>query len=141
MKPTNIIELIVCALGTQEGAEVAGSIPDARNNPCDLRYAGQAHASAPGWDKATSKVPPIATFTGDQDGSALQYGVLAGYRDVLAKAATGMTLRQLVFTFAPPNENNTNLYLENVLKWTGLPADVPIVQLLAPLMMLNRGEA
>ena len=33
------------------------------------------------------------------------------------------TLRQIFNRYAPPKENNTNLYLANVVKWTGINAD------------------
>lgn len=32
----------------------------------------------------------------------------------------GMTLEQSVYTYAPPNENNTEVYLNNLETWTGV---------------------
>ena len=132
----NPIEILVSAIATQEGAFSPLSLPVLRNNPGDLRYAGQPHASSPAWNKGGAV--PIAIFSGDQYGSAWQYGVLALYRDILAKAAQGSTVRQIIAVFAPPSENDTAQYIANVLEWTGLPADVPLVQLLPPLVQLNK---
>ena len=121
MKPTNPIELLVSAIATQEG--------NWGTNPGNLRVAGQAHA--------IGQAGTLASFQGDADGSGRQYGVLALYRDVLAKAAQGLTIRQLVAVYAPPNENDTGVYIRNVLDWTGLPGDVPLVQLIPEPIRLN----
>lgn len=129
MKPTNVIELICCAIATEEGYFGAGTTPRLRNNPGDLRYAKQANASAPGWNGVG--IAPVATFT------TSQAGIVGLFRDVLAKVATGVTLRQLIYEFAPPNENNSALYVKNVLDWTGLPADVPVLTLIPDLYQMN----
>jgi hypothetical protein len=134
----NPIELLVCAIATQENNPLT--------NPGNLRYAGQHQAcclrcgARGGVVPLTCKGSPshdIATFVGDKQGTARQWGTLALYRDVLAKTGLGMAIAQAISVYAPPNENETATYLRNVLEWTGLPADVPLVQLLPPLVPLN----
>ena len=121
------VDLICSAIATQEGwfsldPEV---IPRRRNNPGDLLFRGQIGASAPGWNKIG--VPPIATF------SSSKLGMAALYRQVWQFVAMGLTLREMIEGWAPPSENDTAAYLANVLEWTKLPADTPIIDLLPPL--------
>jgi hypothetical protein len=132
MKPTHPVELIVCGIATQEGwFGDKNNIPVVRNNPGDLRYAEQLNASAPGWDG--KGVAPIATFTKPST------GITGAFRDVWAKVAKGVTLRELIAVYAPAgvDGNDTTEYLKNMLAWTGLPADTPILDLLPPLVKLN----
>ena len=134
MKPTHPVELIVCAIATQEGwfDEDRTKIPIVRNNPGDLRFAGQANATRPdGSTSGVRAVEPIAVF------SSVHAGICGAFRDVWAKVAKKETLRQMISVYAPPNENNTSEYLENVLAWTGLPADTPVLDLLPELFKMN----
>ena len=133
-KPTHPVELLACAIATQEGYFSSNPTvtPRARNNPGDLRFASQIGASTPGWKSpGTPDSPaPIATF----DTAAA--GVTALFRQVWLQVAKGQTVRQVISQWAPPNQNNTSVYLENVLAWTGLPPDTPVLQLLPPLVDL-----
>ena len=74
---------------------------------------------------------PIAGFTSNA------LGVTALYRQLWLQVAEGQTVRQIIAQWAPPNENNTSAYLQDVLNWTGLPADIPVLELLPPLTQLN----
>ncbi len=129
MRPTHPVELLVCAIATKEGWFSDGTIPQIYNNPGDLRFAGQHGATRP--RPAVNGVEPIAAFP------SKALGIAALYRDIWAKVVTGVTVRQLIAEFAPPNENDTSVYLQNALHWTGLPADVPVLELLPPLVALN----
>jgi hypothetical protein len=132
-----VLMLIASAIATQEGDfnPDPSVTPQERANPGDLRYANQKNATAPGWD---GKPPaPIATFVATGKASALQNGTIALLRDILAKAAEGMTLRELLTVDAPSNENDTAVYIANVEAWTGLPLDVPVAQLIEPLASLS----
>ena len=133
MKPTHPVELLVCAIATQEGwFGPSTNIPVVRNNPGDLRYAHQANAARPdGTTAGTLPVEPIAVF------SSAQAGICGAFRDVWAKVALGLTVRQIIFIYAPENENNTSAYLQDVLKWTGLPSDVPVLKILPALVDLR----
>jgi hypothetical protein len=80
---------------------------------------------------ATGTPGQIATFSSNATGTA------ALFRQVWAQVAEGQTLRQLINQWAPAAAgNNTSAYLQNVLNWTGLPADTPILELLPPLVNL-----
>jgi len=128
-KPTHPVELLACAIATEEGFFSIGSTPERLHNPGDLRYAGQFGAEAPPFHTG---VPPIATF------DTLPHGVTALFRQIWLQVAAGQTVAQIVAQWAPPNENNTSVYLERVLGWTGLDANVPVLLMLPPLVQLNR---
>ena len=127
MRPTHPVELLACAIAQQEGFHVAGATPAVRNNPGDLRFASQIGAQTP---PPSNFPPPIATF------DSLPHGIAALYRQLWLQVARGQTVAAIIAQWAPPNENDTGSYLQNVLKWTGLPADVPVLQLLPPLERL-----
>lgn len=128
MKPTDPVSLLACAIATQEGWFTPGTTPAVRHNPGDLRYAQQMNAGAPGWDGTGS--PPIATFTSDET------GITGLYRQLWLQVAKHQTVAQIIAQWAPPNENDTSTYLWNVLAWTGLPANTPVLQLLPKLVNL-----
>lgn len=125
LKPTHPVELLACAIATQEGFFQTGTLPALRNNPGDLRFAGQLGALPP------SKPFAIAQF------KTLEAGVTALFRQLWLQVAEGQTVRQIIAQWAPPNENNTSVYLEHVLTWTGLPADTLVLDLLPPLCKLQ----
>jgi hypothetical protein len=126
-KPTGIIDLIICAFATQEGAFASPTdIPRTRNNPLDLDYAGQLNASGTAGE--------VATFT------SYQAGITAGFRQIWEWTAMGATLRQMVglqLGINPGWNADATVYLANVCAWTGLPADVPVMQLIPALVALN----
>lgn len=133
MRPTDPIILICSAIATQEGAFSPGTTPSVRNNPGDIRFFGQVGATRPDGTSAGPIKPnePIAFF------KTKALGVTALYRQVWLMVAEGMTLRQLISAWAPEaDDNNTTAYLSNVALWTGLAADIPILELLSPLQDL-----
>jgi len=132
IRPTHPVELLACAISTQEGWFVPGSVPSKQRNPGDLRFANQFGAQIPPPHRGPE---PIATF------DSIPHGVAALYRQIWLQVASGQTVRQIVAQWAPPSENNTSAYLANVLRWTGLPADVPVLELLPPLVPMNGGGA
>ena len=122
----DFLDILVEAIARQEGY-FAGN-PQAtlvvRNNPGNLRFAGQANASRPTGATAVmiGQGEPIAVF------SSPQAGICALYRDELAKIASGMSLRAMIYAYAPPNENNTAVYLANVQQGAGIAdPDVPLI--------------
>ena len=128
MKPTHPVELLCCAIASQEGWWVEDSIPLMRNNPGDLDYAGQIGARWPAEPGESVPDPDIAIF------ASKALGVAALFRQVWLQVAEGQTVRQIVAQWAPPTENKTSAYLQDVLQWTGLPADTPVLDLLPPLV-------
>lgn len=137
MKPTHPVELLACAIGTQEGWFTPGTIPSILMNPGDLQFAGQIGACPLRHGQYQPARPdrgrPIAAF------KSVGLGVTALFRQLWLQVAEGQTVRQIIAQWAPPNENNTSAYLQDVLQWTGLPADVPVLELLPPLIQLNLG--
>lgn len=123
-RPTHPVELLAAAIARQEGWWLEESIPQIRNNPGDLTFAGQIGASK---SPAGAQSPSVATF------SSRALGLTALFRQLWLQVAEGQTVRQVINQWAPASENNTTVYLQNVLNWTGLPADTPILELLPPL--------
>lgn len=71
------------------------------NNPINLRFAGQFEARGQ-----------------DDDHFAIFPSPMAGWRAAFAQIkldqSRNLTLRQYIFKFAPPSENDTNAYLDFV---------------------------
>jgi hypothetical protein len=127
-KPKNPVELLACAIATQEGfflPEV--TIPKMRNNPGDLDYAGQIGASRP---RMSSPDIYIAVF------ASLPLGVAALFRQLWLQIAQGQTVTQIINQWS----DNDPVYLANVLAWTGLPPDTPVLELLPTLVELNEAR-
>ena len=136
MKPTHPVELIVYAIATQEN--------NPATNPGNLRYAGQIGATCPRC-MACGKVPAKCIIGSGAafDSHAVAifvdrlHGIAALFRQVWAQVASGEAIPQLIAAFAPPNENNTAAYIQNVLYWTQLRPDIPVLQMLPQPIMLN----
>lgn len=128
-KPTHPVELLACAIATQEGWFMPGSTPQVRRNPGDLRFAGQMGATRPAGASAAA-LEPIAVFPSNA------LGVTALFRQLWLQVAEGQTVAQIISQWAPATENNTSQYLQDVLAWTGLPASTRVLDLLPPLERL-----
>lgn len=112
------------AMARQEGALVPGSRPQRNNNPGDLEYGKFARAHG-----ATGCDGRFAIFASIRDG----YKAMAA---LLASAYCGMTIEDALNKYAPPVENNTNVYLSNVCGWTGLaPTDIISDHLELPVVL------
>lgn len=106
------------AIVRMEGYGTAGAptITNA-NNPGALRNSPYQNGTVTGPNGT------FATFATYQDGyDALLY-------DLQQKQSRGLTLRDAIYTYAPPTENNTTNYLTNIVNWTGLSADAPLTDL------------
>ena len=125
------VTLLACAIATREGFFVPGSVPSIRNNPGDIRFAGQVGAVTPSAGSISAFGAPIATF------HSVALGTNALHRQLRAQVASGQTVREIISQWAPPDENDTAGYLADVLHWTGLPADTPVLDLLPPLVKLS----
>lgn len=134
------VTLLANAIATREGFFVMGTTPNIRDNPGDLRYAGQAGATCPTCKLSGGAMRRCTSSDGIHaiaDFGSLALGTNALHRDLRAKVATGVTVRKLIEQFAPPNENDTSSYLSDVLNWTGLPPDIPVLDLLPRLVQMN----
>lgn len=86
------------------------------NNPLNLRFANQKEAIGQD-DKGFAIFPnPMA-------------GWRAGHAQILKDAERKATLKQFIFKFAPPNENDTNSYLEFVENALDCDGDIYLVNI------------
>jgi len=123
VRPTDPVELICCAIARQEGWFAGPNRPTELNNPGDLVFANQVNAS------------PVPTTSLARFSSA-QAGIIGLKRDVLALVAGGDTLRNILATWLDPRVDNVAVYTANVAEWTGLPLDVPVLELVPQLYKL-----
>ena len=67
-------------------------------------------------------------------------GLAGAFHVVALHVAELNSLAQLIVDWAPPNENRTLLYLQNVQKWTGITdASVPLASLISPAPQAGQG--
>ena len=109
----NLLYLLASAIASAEGYFVADSLPQRNNNPGDLR-------AAP-W------LPTATVEHGFWHAMDQAQGLAGLYHQIALDVARGYTLRKLVYTWAPPNENDSENYLRETARRTGLPY-VPITQ-------------
>jgi len=110
---TGFLDKLCSAIAKEEGFFVAGALPARNNNPGDLR-------SAP-W-----LVNP-AIEHGFWHARSTAEGIAGLYHQVALDIARGWTLRQLIFAWAPPSDNNrTEQYLKDVAGRLGISPDVAL---------------
>jgi hypothetical protein len=111
------IDSIFAYIAKQEGWDSPDPtvVPRRLDNPGDLEFAGQMGATP---IKVGNHV--FAKFP-----TAWQ-GIVAGYRQLYADIAKGWTLRQVIMSWAPPSENNSEAYLQGVATGCGISADTPL---------------
>jgi hypothetical protein len=94
------------AIAHEEGFYVPGSLPDRNNNPGDLRHS--PHSShAPDAPDAIGKIDTRVDGWADLE------------RQLKIYAGRGMTVREMVYEYAPPTENNSQGYLNFVCQYVG----------------------
>jgi hypothetical protein len=124
----DFVDMLFEAIAHEEGEyDVGTNIPKLRNNPLDLRYAGQVGARRPNGipPPKRGEPEPIAEF------DTLKHGIAAGYRQIWSDIARGDSLRQLISSWAPVTENNTAKYLDDVQTRMGITKpDVPLLNYL-----------
>lgn len=122
------------AIAKMEGFYVTGARPQRNNNPGDLaggsesesfgathsdgRYAVFPDART-GWNALRRWLSVPARFSPTQAVPMQPHGP-SGY---LVSGYMGATLEQVIFRFSPPNENNTQLYINTVCNDTELPPE------------------
>ena len=98
-----LIEAIANAIATAEGFFVQGSLPERNNNPGDLR-------AAP-W-----LLHPVVGG-GFWQASSVGAGVAGLLHQIALDIARGQSLRQLIYSWAPPSDgNNTANYLNETVR-------------------------
>ena len=98
-------------ISKEEGFGIPGTVPTRRNNPGDLRHAPHASHAGIGPDDIGIE-PTAAAGWSDLD------------RQLNLYASRGLTLRQMIVDYyAPPNENDTDHYVDFIENQTGLSRD------------------
>ncbi len=116
---TDLLYRICSAIATQEGRAFS-------NNPGNLR-------TAP-W------LASPAVSGGFWIPESRAQGIAGMYHQVALDIARGMSLRQLISKWAPPTENQTEAYIANVKKWTGIPDENQPLQELLEIMHCPSGK-
>lgn len=84
------------------------------NNPVNLRFAGQKEA------------------VGESGGFAVFPHAAAGFRaahnQIKKDQSRGLTVEQFVYKFAPPSENNTDKYLDFVIRELRISKTTPLIE-------------
>jgi len=105
------IQELMNSIAQMEGFNTPGTIAQRYNNPGNLRYAPTQNGSA------STASGTFATFATPEDGWAALQSYIEG------KAASGMDLRNFIYMYAPPTENNTSNYLNFVSGQLGASPD------------------
>ena len=109
--------LLARLISRMEGFGIPGAIPTMRHNPGDLRHSPHSSHDGEGSND-------IGEIDSDADGWAdLE-------RQLQLDAARGMTLLDLVYTYAPPAENDSARYLQFLCDGLGMSQDTPVSEAL-----------
>lgn len=107
-------------IASEEGFGIPGALPTRDNNPGDLRHS--PHSFHTGDPNAIGQIP-----TAEEGWADLE-------RQLELFAHRGMTLREAIYQFAPPSENNSERYLQFVCGGLGCSADTLVADaLLIPM--------
>ena len=109
---TDLLHRIASAIATAEG----WFSPDPNARPRRNHNPGNLTASP----LERTKDGRFVRFKHDQEGTAALYNQVA--RHILR----GWTLRQFITAWAPPSENDTENYIRETVRRTGLDPDVPL---------------
>jgi hypothetical protein len=117
------------AIMRQEGYGTPGAVTiTGANNPGALRDSPYAVGYVTG---ASGKFAKFASY---EDGyNALLY-------DLQSKVNRGLSLRDFVYTYAPPSENDSTTYLNNLSGWLGISADTKLGEWLNGMGTDNSGD-
>lgn len=99
------------SIAQMEGFYTPGTIANRNNNPGNLRYAGNQVG------QESTVNGKFATFATPDDG----WMALQSY--IQSKANSGQTLRDFVYQYAPPKENDSSGYLNYLSGQLGIGVD------------------
>lgn len=110
------MSMTICeAIAKQEGFGVPGGRATRNNNPGDIEYGNFARVH--GADRIETlplpRRPRFAHFPSVDIGFAAMRALLLDYY-------TGKSIAEMIYIYAPPSENNTEKYINDVMEWTGL---------------------
>jgi hypothetical protein len=95
-------------IARMEGFGIPGAVPTVRNNPGDLRHSPNSSHDGEG-PNDIGIIDDVADGWADLE------------RQLQLDAERGMTLTDLIATYAPPSENNTQNYLNFICQGLSLP--------------------
>lgn len=104
-------------IAQEEGFGIANAVPTRDNNPGDLRHS--PHSSHDG--EGSNDIGIIDTP--DDGWTDLE-------RQLQLYADRGITLREAIYAFAPPTENNSEQYLNFICNGLGLTPDATVAEAL-----------
>ena len=104
-------------IASEEGFGIPGSQPTRKLNPGDLRHA--PHTSHDGEGSNDIGIEP-----------SVDDGWLDLERQLQLFAQRGMSLRDAIYAFAPPSENNSEKYLEFIAQGLGVSPDTSVTEAL-----------
>ena len=114
-KRIEIIEHLKKKSNSVSSIKLGSPLAIANNNPGNLRYVGQAGAT-----EGKSGFAKFATP---------EAGVKALQNQIALDASRGLTVEQFINKYAPPSENDTQLYINQFTKALGTDKKVKIAQL------------
>jgi hypothetical protein len=104
-------------IAQEEGFGIPGAVPTRDHNPGDLRHSPHS-----------THTPDNPNAIGQIDSDADGWADLERQLQLYAKR--GMTLKDAIYEFAPPAENNSEQYLAFVCKELGVDQDCTVAQAL-----------
>ena len=125
MKIENLIFKLAHAIARQEGFFSQGTRAQRNNNPGNIWDGIGKGKKVRIWPNLPIDDAGFLIFKSPEQGTAFLYSL------IMRKVAGGMNLTQLIASYAPSSENDTNKYLMNVKAWTELPDDIPLWHFLA----------
>lgn len=111
-------------MARQEGFYKVGTRAHRNNNPGNIWDGLSEGKKKRIWPNIPVDSKGFLKFLDDLTGWALFE------KQVNLNVNRGRTLRQLITRWAPPVENDTETYIKNVVKWTGLPENEPLKDLI-----------
>jgi hypothetical protein len=103
-------------IANEEGFGIPGALPTRDNNPGDLRHS--PHSFHSGDPNAIGQIDTVADGWADLERQLQLYG------------ERGLTLRQAIYEFAPPSENNSEQYLNYVCQGLNVQPDILVTDAL-----------
>lgn len=110
------------AVAKEEGFYVRGSRPQRNNNPGDVEWG--RFALAHGAIHSEQPLGRFAVFSTSEAGFAAMKALFE------APVYSALTVEQALNKWAPPVENETNLYIKNVCSWVGCQPTDKVADLL-----------
>lgn len=104
-------------IAKEEGFGLPNSLPTRDNNPGDLRHSPHSFHTADD-PNAIGKIGTVDEGWADLERQLQLYG------------HRGLTLREAVYEFAPPTENNSEAYLNFICRGLGCQPDILVSEAL-----------